>query len=323
MNTGTIIGQSPLLYAMERILDRGMIVHAYLFIGPEGSGKKTMSNLFAQALLCTNKGEGKPCRSCITCRQFDSGNHPDVVRVRILEGKTAILVDQIRDMQSVVNIKPYQAGRRICFIEDAHLMNVQAQNALLKTLEEPPSHTVIILLADNINSLLPTILSRCQHFRIGHLSHEEIAQLLNRHYSMDPEEASVYAVLSQGNPGKALTLANDETLHACREELARGIGLAGSVKIADLYGLFMDNKDRTEVLFELMELWIRDLILLKETGDWNLIINKDKSSLLSKQAARFTSKGLQDMIQKIELARTMLKSNTNYQLTIETMLYQF
>ncbi|HHU48100.1 MAG: DNA polymerase III subunit delta' [Caldicoprobacterales bacterium] len=322
MNTSNIIGQSPLIASMERILASGRIVHAYLFTGPAGAGKKTMSSLFAQALLCTNI-EDKPCYTCRTCRQFASGNHPDVFWVRRQEDKTAIVVDQIRDLQAAIKVKTYQAGKRICFIENAHLLTQQAQNALLKTLEEPPPDTLFLLLAENTSALLPTILSRCQVFRIGSLSGEDIIEILSSRLSVKKEDAAVIAALSQGNPGKALALAEDETFQSCRKILIEGLSQAGSVRILDLYGVFADNRDRVEDLFNILQLWIRDLLIFKETGKWKLIINLDQTALLRMQVSHFTSAALKDMIEKVEESRTMLKRNSNYQITIENMLLSF
>jgi DNA polymerase-3 subunit delta' len=322
MDTSNIIGQSPLIFNMERILSSGRIVHAYLFTGPAGIGKKTMGSLFAQALLCTNRGE-KPCYVCSTCRQFASGNHPDVFWVRRPEDKTGIVVDQIRALQAAIKVKTYQAGKRICFIEQAHLLTQQAQNAFLKTLEEPPPDTLFFLLAENTNTLLPTILSRCQNFRVGSLSKEEIIELLKRRLSISEKEGGLIAVLSQGNPGKALALAEDENFRTNREILIKGLSLAGSVKILDIYGVFDRNRDRIEELLNVLQLWIRDLLILKETGEWQLIINLDQTALLSKQVSYFTSTALKDMIRTIEESRTMLKRNSNFQITIENMLLNF
>lgn len=322
MNTSNIIGQSPLIARMEQVLAGGRVVHAYLFEGPAGAGKKTMSGLFAKALLC-EKSEDKPCHKCIPCKQYESGNHPDVLLVRRLQDKTAISVDQIRELQSEIKVKPFQEGRRICFIEEAHLMNQQAQNALLKTLEEPPSHTLFFLLADNTSSLLPTIISRCQLFRINSLSTEDIAMILNKRLSIGHEEASIYASLSQGNPGQALALAGDDEFRTLRELLINGMNDAGNPKIMDLIGPFTEYKERVDDLFTILQLWIRDIIILRETGDFNLIINRDQSPLLRKQASYFTREALQVMIGSIEEARKRLKSNTNYQLTIEAMLSHF
>ncbi|HHY81765.1 MAG TPA: DNA polymerase III subunit delta' [Clostridiales bacterium] len=322
MNANNILGQSSLISKMERILAGGRIVHAYLFTGPAGIGKKTMSNLLAQALICNEPGD-KPCNRCSTCRQFLSGNHPDVIWIRRPEDKTGIIVDQIRSMQAIIKVKPYQAGKRICFIENAHLMTEQAQNALLKTLEEPPSYTVFFLLSDNTSTLLPTIVSRCQVFRVGSLSRETIKDILNQRLGISFEEAGTYAALSQGNPGKAISLAGDEVFRSCREKLINSLSQAGSLKILDIYGLFDENKEHIDELLDILEAWFRDLLIYRETKDASLVVNLDKMPQIVRQSSNFTSWELKKMLENVAFSRKVLKSNCNYQLTIENMLLSF
>ena len=322
MNTHTIIGQSLLVGKMDRILSGGRIVHAYLFTGPSGAGKKTISSLFARALICEGQGD-RPCDVCHTCRQFLTGNHPDVLWIRRQEDKKSILIEQIREMQEKIKVKPYQAGRRICFIEDAQIMTEQAQNALLKTLEEPPSHTLFFLLADNTNALLPTVLSRCQAFRVGSMPREDITRILASRLKLSREESMTYAALSQGIPGKALALAENEGFRKNRDRLTDGISLAGSPRILELYDVFQGDRENVNDLLDILMLWFRDLLVLREIGSQDRIINLDKAALLRKQVPLFTSRMLKDMIEKVEESRRILKSNGNYQLTIENMLLHF
>src|SRR5690606_23414052 len=140
-------------------------------------------------------------------------------------------------------------------------------------------------LGENTNTLLTTILSRCQIFRIGNLSAEDIIKILRRRLSVSKEDESVIAALSQGNPGKALALAEDESFQYLRKSLIKGMSLAGSVKILDLYAIFADYRDRVEDLFNILQLWIRDLLILNETGEWSLIVNQDQSALLKRQVS--------------------------------------
>lgn len=322
MITQNIIGQSPLISRMERMLSSGRIVHAYLFTGAAGAGKRTLSDLFAQSLICTGEGD-KPCHVCHACIQFKTGNHPDIIRIQREKDKTGVSIDQIRNMQDELKVKPYQAGRRICIIEDAHTLKDQAQNALLKTLEEPPANTLIFLLAENTNAVLPTILSRCQTLRVDRLSRNEAAQILMDRLKLPRDEALVLAALSQGNPGKALSLAEDEDYRSKRASLLEGMKLAGTYKILDLAAVFIDNKEKYDELLDVLVLWARDLLLLHETNTADLIINVDKISMLNEQSKVFTSKALQDIIELIEKSRKIIKSNGNYQLTIENMLLGF
>lgn len=322
MNTQNIIGQSLLVEKMDQILSSGRIVHAYLFTGPAGAGKKTLSSLFAQALICEGQGD-KPCCTCHTCKQFQTGNHPDIIWVRQEKDKNSISINQIRDMQAEIKVKPYQAGKRIYFIERAQTLTEQAQNALLKTLEEPPPHTLIFLLADNTNALLPTVLSRCQTFRVRSMGREDVTHIIKNRLGLSDDEAMTYAGLSQGIPGRGLALAENQEFRNNREILLEGVGLVGTLKILELASVFTENKDNVDNLLDILLLWFRDLLVLRETRGIDLIINMDKISLLNEQVKVFTSRALKDIIELVEESRKIIKSNGNYQLTIENMLLGF
>lgn len=322
MNTVNIIGQSLLADKMDQMLAGGRIVHAYLFAGPAGSGKRTMSNLFAQALICEGTGD-KPCRRCRPCRQFESGNHPDIIRITRQEDKTVISIEQIRGMQAAVSVKPYQAGVRICIIEDAHLMQDRAQNSLLKTLEEPPFGTLFFLLTENCNALLPTILSRCQIFQIAGLTREETAQILMDRLGLSRSEAMTFSALTQGIPGKALELAGNNDFRTAREALINGFAHVGGPDVWGLSDIFAGHRDMCNDMLDILLIWSRDILMLLETEDESLVINMDKISLLRRQCKYFTSKSLQAIIDMIEKSRRIIKANGNYQLTIDNMLLMF
>ncbi len=318
MNTRQVIGQSLLMEKMDTLLSAGRIVHAYLFTGPKGSGKKTFSTLLAQTLLCTDPGD-KPCHICHTCRQTDSGNHPDIIAIRPDKGKTGIGVDMIRSMQTDINIKPYQGNYKIYIVEQAHTMTEQAQNALLKTLEEPPGYALLLLLADNMAAMLPTVLSRCQQLRLLPMPRDEVAQIIQSKHDIPYAEAMVYAALSQGIPGRGLDFADSSEFKDKRASLLSGIQ-SSDLSTLDLWGPFSDSKDRVDELLDTFLLWFRDILILKETGDHSLVVNMDKISILKVKTESFTFSSLKDIIEIIEKSRRILKSNGNYQLTIENML---
>ena len=155
-----IIGQEQIKEHFRNALSTGKVSHAYLINGEKSSGKEFIAKVFAMALQC-EKGEAEPCQECHSCKQALSDNHPDIIKV-VHEKPNSISVDDIRkQVNGDVALKPYSSARKVYFIPEAEKMTVQAQNALLKTLEEPPSYAVIILLTSNVNTLLPTILSRC------------------------------------------------------------------------------------------------------------------------------------------------------------------
>lgn len=321
MNFSDIVGQSVLVDRLKRITQSQRIGHAYLFVGPEGIGKKTVSDIFVRGLLCKSQGH-RPCDLCRSCKQFNSGNHPDIYRIT-RENRQSIGVDQIRGMLEGIRLKPYESDRKIYIIEDAHTMTVQAQNALLKTLEEPPGFTTLILLADRSQGLLPTVLSRCQMFRMQRLTKNEVCSVIVKHLALPVDKALLFASLSDGIPGKGLQLAGSKEFNDVRDEVLEF--LAGIPEMNDMEkmgyrDLFIKHKDKIDVVVDIMMLWFRDVLACKEAGNSSLIVNLDKLPLLKGQASLYTIKRISNAIEKIEQSRRMLKGNTNYQLTIENLL---
>lgn len=325
-----IIGQSLLVDSIKRIISSGRIVHAYLFAGPPGAGKRTITNIFAQALLCESK-LNKPCGKCGSCTMYRSGNHPDIQRIAPEKG--SITIDVIRDMQMDVQVRPYMGERKIYMIEDAHTMNVYAQNALLKTLEEPPKFIVIILLTDRTESLLPTIQSRCQIFRLKTLSRNQLADILVKRLGITRAQAIPYTRMSEGLPGKALGLANalmdskDSGKYGKYGEFMEGfyelvnkIGTGLDIESIFQNSFLTDNKERIGEILDLLMLWFRDILIYQETGEEELITNITKINIIEAHSKIFTIDAIKDIIEGVEKTKRMLKSNTNYQLTIENML---
>ncbi|HZK34080.1 MAG TPA: DNA polymerase III subunit delta' [Bacillota bacterium] len=322
MNTKYIVGQSRLVNMMDRTLTSGRVAHAYLFTGPAGSGKRTLSSLFAQALLCEGTGD-KPCYTCRSCKQYESDNHPDVEHMVKEEDKTIISVDQVRDLRDKIKVKPYQSDRRIVFIHEAHIMTDQAQNALLKTLEEPPGQTNIILLADSENRLLSTIISRCQIFKVGSLSAADTAQVVSNRLAMPKEETLIFSQLSSGNPGRALTLAGNEDFKEKRDRLINGVGAGSISHLIELTPIFTEDRGLALELMDILIYWFRDILVLKETNNESLLVNMDKISMLEAQSKAFTSRALKDNIELIEESLRAINHFGNFQLTIENMLLGF
>lgn len=321
MNFSDVIGQSSVVGKIKHIIETQRIGHAYLFVGPEGIGKKTIANIFARAIMCRSEGQ-KPCDVCHSCRQFNSGNHPDVYRVQKGD-KSSIGVEQIRNVLEDIHLKPFESSRKVYIVEDAHAMTVQAQNAFLKTLEEPPFFATIILLAEKPNELLPTILSRCQIFRMQRLTREEVSTIIVRCLDMPKEEAMLFAGLSDGIPGKGLQLAGSQEFHQMRNDVFKfleGIFDYSDIEKMEQWEFFGQYKDKVDEILDMLVIWFRDVLSYKETGDFELVVNIDKLPLIEKQASLFTIKHIRSIIESIERTRRMLKGNVNYQLAIENLL---
>ena len=239
-----------------RSVQAGRIVHALLFAGPHGSGKRTAARTFAQAMLC--RGEDKPCGVCPACKRFLAGVHPDVELVR--PEKKTIRVDDIRVLLSHLSMKTYEGGPHIVIIEQAETMNANAQNALLKTLENPTGEAMFFLVTDAPGALLPTIVSRCQTVRFHDLSVEACAGVLEGR-GIPPERAKTLAGLAQGSVGRALELDADGEYPALRERVLASLeSLRDAAGVAAAAAPLEASKEDDGQVLGIMEAWARDLM---------------------------------------------------------------
>lgn len=316
-----IWGNQRLLRHLRMAVKNKKTSHAYLFVGGSGSGKKMISNTFAKYLLCAAK-QDEPCDSCESCRVFDSGNHPDVIYVT--SQKKTLGVDEIRgQILETVDIKPYHYDKKIYIIQQAHTMTVQAQNALLKTLEEPPEYAVFLLLAESIETFLPTILSRTVTLKISPLSDEEIHKYLVQKNLVAPEEAAFFAAYGQGKIGHALELIEDAAFRQMREDILLQMSQLQSMRLSEALLLAKEwevfkNDGR---FLDIIGLWYRDLMAAKALRDERFIIQKDKKELLY-SAAKEPMEVLANKSAAVTKAKERLIQNGNFRLTMEVMLME-
>lgn len=202
-----IIGHEWAVQLLKGHLINDQLRHAYLFTGPDGIGKRTIAVRFAQAINCPQtENPGQPCLNCRSCRQIDKFNHPDIRIVESVEQEDSLKVEQIRELQVQLALAPYQARYKIALLLRFEEATNQAQNALLKTLEEPPSQVILLLTAESAENLLPTITSRCEILRLRPLPLEFVRKGLQEKWGVSAEEAEILAHLSSGRPGYALSL---------------------------------------------------------------------------------------------------------------------
>jgi len=248
---------------LMRSVQAGRIVHALLFVGPHGTGKRTVADLFARAMLC--RGENKPCGVCPPCKQYLNGTHPDV-RVVSPQGKS-IGVEEIRALIDYLSLKPYEGGKHIAIIEQADKMTPSAQNALLKTLESPTGDAAFFLLTDAPGALLSTILSRCQTVRFGELTPELCAQALVNH-GIAPERAQMLAEVAQGSVGRALEIDADDGFFALKSKVIESLETLqkGPASVAQAAQLLEGEKENAAAVLEILELYARDLMQTQNGG---------------------------------------------------------
>ena len=315
-----IIGQQSVKEHLRRSLQSSKISHAYIFYGEKGSGKKTLADLFARALQCEAKGWATPCGICRSCVAFNHNNHPDVIYVR--GEKKNLVVDEIREqILQTVDLKPYQYEKKIYIIEKADTMNIQAQNALLKTLEEPPAHAVFLLLAEREDAFLQTILSRVVTMKLRPISEADVAAYLVQKAQLSEEDARMYAAYAQGRIGQALELKEDEAFRIMRQSLLETLKALPSLPEAEAYLLAKEWEIyKNDLRFlDIIEVWYRDLLAARSLREERYLIQRDQKDAIFRAAAEPPEK-LAKKVQAVQQARKRLEQNANFRLTLEVML---
>ena len=315
-----ITGNEQIIKSIRSAVRNKMVSHAYIISGAEGSGKKLLASAFAKTLLCDANGD-RPCGACVSCRTFDGGNNPDMIYVYPKKTK-ALSVDDVREqITSDVNIKPYSHSYKIYMIPKADTLTVQAQNALLKTLEEPPEYAVFILLAENTGAFLPTILSRCVLFDIKPLSNDSVKNYLAVKGLADEKTAYVYAEYAQGSIGKAIMFAESEEfseMRGCVSAVLRDIGILSYFELTEAAKRLETFKDLTDIT-DMIYMWYRDVFVYKITGKEEFIIEKDLISAVKAEAGRVSYDGLYRIPGLIMESKKHIKQNVNFVFALEML----
>lgn len=317
-----ILGHEQIKEHFQNAVQTGKVSHAYILDGEAGMGRKTLANAFALSLLC-EKGGPQPCMECHACRQVLSGNHPDLIYVTH-EKPASIGVDDIREqLNDTIQVRPYSGSHKIYIVDEAEKMTVQAQNALLKTIEEPPAYAVILLLTTNEDTFLPTILSRCVKLKLKPLKDETVREYLTSKLNVPERQAEIYAAFARGNLGKAISLAESEDFKRMYEAL---LSLLKHLKEWDISALLdcvrnlkEENLDIYECL-DFMQMWYRDVLMYKTTKDINLLIFKEEFSTIRQMSTVSGYEGLEKILEAITKARVRLDANVNMELAMELML---
>lgn len=321
MNFDNIVGHERIIRNLKNSIRKGTISHSYLFEGPEALGKKKIAMVFSKILLCKKEGL-EPCNECDSCIKFNSGNHPDFFLIKPDKNKKIIIKEQIEDLIKSIITKPLEGSRKIYIIDDSFKMNPQAQNSLLKTLEEPPSYVNIILISTSTKKLLPTVLSRCEIIKFAPIRNDIVSRFLEENHRKTQEEAEFISSYSKGSIGRAIDLSTDEEFFDRRESLLNiidNVVKGDKLKTFASTDFFDENKESINELLDIAIYWFRDIYIYKELGNNRLIMNKDKLELLSTQV--FLSKAkINDIIKEIEKTRQKIERRVNYQLSIEGML---
>lgn len=318
-----IIGQEQIKDHLTHTIEQGKISHAYVINGERFSGKEFIANVFAMALQCEHPDGVEPCQQCHSCKQALSGNQPDIIRVTH-EKPNTIGVDDIRtQINTDIAIKPYSSPRKIYIIQEGEKMTAQAQNALLKTLEEPPAYAVILILTTNMDALLPTILSRCVVLNMKPVRDDLVKKYLMEELQIPDYKANVCIAFARGNLGKARQLASSEEFDHIKEEAVSMLKYVQDMEINEMLAAIkkiQEYKFDVEDYLDILAIWYRDVLLFKATNDANHLIFKEEIQYIKKCADRCAYEGIEDILKALDKAKSRLKANVNFELTMELLL---
>ena len=323
-----LLGHEWAVDMLRRHVARGEMRHAYLFAGAPGLGRRTLALRLAQALNCEKPiAPGEPCFVCRTCKQIDAMQHPDLAIIQAVDedgvGKDGgtLRVDQIREVQRTLNLKPYQSPYRVAIFLRFQEANDNAANALLKTLEEAPAHAILLLTADNPEQLLPTINSRCEILRLRPLPLETIvADMLD--HGVDEDRARLLAHISGGRPGFARKLLEDATVLEKREErlndLQTILPASRVEKFSYAEKLAKDKDAMRQTILVWLSYW-RD-VLLRVAGAETPLINVDRNMEIEFLAGRLNLSTARKVVSDHESVLEKMERNVNSRLLAEVLL---
>ncbi len=316
-----IIGHEQIIQHLQNAISLEKVSHAYILEGEEGMGKNLLAIAFAIALQCEGRGT-EACMSCSSCKKAISGNHPDIIRVTH-KNAGSIGVEDIREqLCGDIQIRPYSSPYKIYIVDEAEKMTVQAQNALLKTIEEPPAYGVILLLTTNSGGFLPTIISRCVTLKLKPLQEEQIRRYLMEKKQIPDYQADICAAFARGNLGKACNLASSESFSSIKEH---ALYLVKHAREMDLYEVIESVKSVSEVKLEvqdyldLLMVWYRDVLLFKATRQAGALIFADEVQDIMVAASKSSYEGLENILKGLEKAKVRLNANVNFDLTMELL----
>jgi len=337
MSFSSIIGHDRAIDILRRALANDALAHAYLFSGEPGIGKRLTAYALAAALNCETPGPAGGCGACPACRRIAGGIHPDVRIVmpesrdeqllstwsskEIEKASDEIKIDQIRRAQESISLKPSEGRKKVLIVDGAETMNEASQNAFLKTLEEPPGDSLIILITSLPQSLLPTIRSRCQTLVFQPLPRHTLAKVIRENRGLSEEDAWFIAALSRGSLGRALAMDVQKEKADREQFLALREGLAGmrDDEILTLAGGIAKDRDGFDRLLDIGIERLRDLLVLHETGDARLLVFAGAAESMAGSPASFV---LEKVLQDIELfnrCRTLLERRVSAQLVAENL----
>jgi len=319
MGFADIIGQSEPINILKKELINQRIQHAYLFTGREGTGKKTLALEFTKSLMCENEIADN-CGYCKYCRKIVHKNHPDV---RLIEAadNSKIKIEQMRNLQKEIAYRPYESDKKIYIIDKAGMMTDEAANSLLKTLEEPPDYAIIILLAEELSRVLPTIISRCQHINIGIIPQTLIKDYLIKK-GENEDRAELLSTIANGSIGRANKIAEDDNFLNKRKDIMNFLSSLPEINISEIIekaAFFKQLITEGYPVLNLLSTWYRDIIMYKSDSK-DFLANRDFINEIRKQIEIYTINELFAILELIQKHRFYLEKNVRSDLILQVLL---
>jgi DNA polymerase-3 subunit delta' len=332
-----LAGQPSVVAMLARALREDRLSHAYLFVGPAHVGKATAARELAMALNC--RGEEPPCHRCRQCHLIDVGRHPDVELIGVgglceepdhrdhrTDGSKDIRICQVRRLQRLLSRAPFEGRCRVAIVDPADALNVEAANAFLKTLEEPPASVVLVLVTSREEALPPTVLSRCRRVPFRLMAVADVEQALVEGWSVTPEKAGTLARLSGGRLGWAVSALEDEGLLPARESVLDEVQRLAGASLSERFAyagrlgyLFSREREAVFAALALWEEWWRDLLLVG-AGCGEQAVNSDRLDKLAAESRKYRVRAVVRFLEALSRARQQLQENVNPLLTLEVLM---
>jgi len=322
--------QGEAVSAIPDQIQEGTLVHALMITGEAGVGKKTLARLIASSLLCSGNGK-RPCGICESCRLTAAGEHPDLILIQrgsplsanVKKERTTIPVDDIREMIRLSSVHPSIGDRRVIMIFDADKMTGNAQNALLKIVEEPPAETWFLIVCERKDQLLPTIVSRCQPLRLSPWKDSYVEEILLER-GVDASRAARSARASHGSIGKALQIAGDEEYWQFREDVLKSFFFCENrSSVLPISSKWKDRKSEAEMLFGILEDLVELLLRLHLSGKSSM--ENPPETLFPEKWIRFADlcdlSAFPLLFDGIKTARNQAAASVNFQTVVEQILF--
>ncbi len=309
--------QDKAIQFLKRSLRNKRVSHSLLFIGPESVGKGLCALTLAKTLNCEREDLFDSCGTCLSCKKIDNRNHPDVKWIEPEGAGNVIKIEKIKSMRDSINLKPFEGRAKVFIIDRSHLLTEEAANSILKTLEEPPKDSFIILITNDVNRIFPTLRSRCQWVIFSSAGPEDLKRFLMDEYNLIETHAHFLSHLSEGRIGRAVSMKDEETLDWKNTVLNR---FSKEAIIFKEDSFFFDN--RREKILDIMDTlisWYRDIFILKNGGDGSLVVNVDRIGDLQLKAASFSHEKIKEILSEAIRMRTYIAQNVNPKLALSNL----